>query len=93
LIAGRGAAAFRLTSTLATASARCKGVSGAPNPGSSFVARLTREHEAAEPRPWKMGDAPPDCIAQMLRAIVGIQVETTRLRGKGCATLDPRRGL
>ncbi len=46
------------------------------------VARLTREHEAAEPRPWKMGDSPPDYIAQMLKAIVGIQVEITRLEGK-----------
>jgi transcriptional regulator len=46
------------------------------------VARLTREHEAAEARPWKMGDSPPDYIAQMLKAIVGIQVEITRLEGK-----------
>ncbi len=46
------------------------------------VARLTREHEASEPRPWKMGDSPPEYIAQMLQAIVGIEVEITRLEGK-----------
>jgi transcriptional regulator len=47
-----------------------------------LVARLTRQHEAAEPRPWKMGDAPPDYIDTMLRSIVGIQVTITALEGK-----------
>jgi transcriptional regulator len=46
------------------------------------VARLTRVHEAAEPRPWKMGDSPSDYIDRMLEAIVGIQVAITRLEGK-----------
>jgi transcriptional regulator len=46
------------------------------------VARLTRVHEAGEPRPWKMGDSPPDYIDGMLKAIVGIEVEITRLEGK-----------
>jgi len=46
------------------------------------VARLTRTHEAGEPRPWKMGDAPPDYLDAMLRAIVGIEVRITRLEGK-----------
>jgi transcriptional regulator len=46
------------------------------------VARLTRVHEATEPRPWKMGDSPPDYIDRMLEAIVGIQVAITRLEGK-----------
>ena len=46
------------------------------------VARLTREHEASEPRPWKMGDSPPDYIAHMLKAVVGIQVEIQRIEGK-----------
>ena len=46
------------------------------------VARLTRVHEATEPRPWKMGDSPPDYIDRMLQAIVGIQVAITRLEGK-----------
>nr|WP_157040561.1 FMN-binding negative transcriptional regulator [Polaromonas naphthalenivorans] len=37
-----------------------------------IVARLTRQHEAAEPRPWKMGDAAPEYIDTLLRSIVGI---------------------
>jgi transcriptional regulator len=47
-----------------------------------LVARLTRTMEANEPRPWKMGDAPADYISQMLGAIVGIEIEVTRLVGK-----------
>jgi transcriptional regulator len=47
-----------------------------------LVARLTRKMEAGEPAPWKMGDAPADYIAQMLAAIVGIEIEVTRLTGK-----------
>ncbi len=46
------------------------------------VARLTRRHEAAEPAPWKMGDAPADYLDQMVRMIVGIEVEISRLEGK-----------
>ncbi len=29
----------------------------------SVVARLTHAHEAGQPHPWKMGDAPPDYLA------------------------------
>ncbi|CAE6738924.1 Protease synthase and sporulation protein PAI 2 [Paraburkholderia domus] len=47
-----------------------------------LVARLTRKMEAGEPVPWKMGDAPADYIAQMLGAIVGLEIEVTRLVGK-----------
>ena len=46
------------------------------------VGRLTRHHEASEPKPWKMGEAPPDYIQAMLQAIVGIEVAITRLEGK-----------
>jgi transcriptional regulator len=46
------------------------------------VARLTRTHEAQEPKPWKMGDSSPDYIDGMVRAIVGIEVLVTRLEGK-----------
>jgi transcriptional regulator len=46
------------------------------------VARLTREHEAGEPCPWKMTDAPSDYIAHELTQIVGIEIELTRLEGK-----------
>jgi transcriptional regulator len=47
-----------------------------------LVARLTRRMEAAQPRPWKMGDAPADFITQILANIVGIEIEVTRLVGK-----------
>lgn len=46
------------------------------------VARLTRTHEAAQPAPWKMTDSPKDVIDAMLKAIVGVEIEITRLVGK-----------
>jgi transcriptional regulator len=47
-----------------------------------LVARLTRHHEANQPVPWKMGDAPQDYIDAMLKAIVGIEIDVTQLVGK-----------
>ena len=46
------------------------------------VARLTRTHEASQPEPWKMSDAPKDYLEPMLKAIVGIEIEITKLQGK-----------
>jgi transcriptional regulator len=46
------------------------------------VARLTRKMEAGEPVPWKMGDSPEEFIGTMLKAIVGIEIEVTKLVGK-----------
>lgn len=46
------------------------------------VGRLTRRHEATEPRPWKMSDSTPDFINGMLRQIVGIEITVTSLEGK-----------
>jgi transcriptional regulator len=46
------------------------------------VARLTRAHEAGEPQPWRMADAPKDYIDAMVAAIVGLEIEVTRLIGK-----------
>ena len=46
------------------------------------VGRLTRTHEASEPRPWKMGDSAPEFVDQMLRHIVGIEIAITSLEGK-----------
>jgi transcriptional regulator len=48
----------------------------------SVVARLTRRHEAGEPQPWKMADAPADYIENLLQHIVGIEVAVTSLEGK-----------
>jgi len=47
-----------------------------------MVARLTRTHEATQPAPWKMTDGPKDYIDMMLKAIVGMEIEITRLVGK-----------
>lgn len=55
------------------------------------VARLTRTHEAQEPRPWKMGDSAPEYIDAMLQSIVGIEIAITRLQGK--AKLSQNREL
>jgi transcriptional regulator len=48
------------------------------------VARLTHAHEAGtgSPRPWTMTDPAPEYIDRMLAAIVGIEVEVTRMVGK-----------
>jgi transcriptional regulator len=46
------------------------------------VARLTRTHEAAQPQPWKMGDAPAAYLAGELAQIVGLEIAVTRWEGK-----------
>ena len=47
-----------------------------------LLARLTRTHEAGQPRPWRMGDAPADYLAEELAQIVGIEIDLTRIEGK-----------
>ena len=47
-----------------------------------LVGRLTKTHEAAQPIPWKMADSPRDYIDTLVEAIVGIEVELTRIVGK-----------
>jgi transcriptional regulator len=48
----------------------------------ALVGRLTDHHEAAQATPWQVGDAPDEFVAQMLRAIVGIEIELSALVGK-----------
>lgn len=48
----------------------------------SLVSGLTDTHEAPRTPPWKLADAPEDYVQQMLRAIVGIEIEVSRLVGK-----------
>ena len=43
---------------------------------------LTSHHEAPRAQPWAVGDAPEEYIARQLRAIVGVEIEITRLEGK-----------
>lgn len=48
------------------------------------VARLTRTHESRLDGhdPWRMSDAPKDFIDELLKAIVGIEIEIVKLVGK-----------
>jgi transcriptional regulator len=48
----------------------------------AFLARLTARHEADQPQPWQVGDAPPAYIDKLLKAIVGIEIPLARLEGK-----------
>jgi transcriptional regulator len=48
----------------------------------AFVTRLTERHEAGRALPWHVTDAPADYIDAMLKAIVGIEIEVTRVEGK-----------
>ena len=48
----------------------------------AFVTRLTERHEGGRPAPWHVTDAPANYIDSMLEAIVGIEIEVTRLEGK-----------
>lgn len=48
----------------------------------SLVRRLTDRHEAREPRPWSVDDAPSEYVAGQLRAIVGVEVVISRIEAK-----------
>jgi transcriptional regulator len=48
----------------------------------ALVGRLTKKHEASQPKPWKMSDAPRDYMEMMVKSIVGIEIEITRMIGK-----------
>ncbi len=48
----------------------------------ALVTRLTERHEGDRPMPWHVADAPPDFLEAMLKAIVGIEIEVTRVEGK-----------
>jgi transcriptional regulator len=48
----------------------------------ALVGRLTHRHEASRPAPWAVDDAPGDYVAQMLRAIVGLEIPVAALVGK-----------
>jgi len=48
----------------------------------ALVGRLTDTHEASRAQRWQVEDAPADYIQQMLRAIVGIEIQITSLQSK-----------
>ena len=51
-------------------------------PAMPLVTRLTDHHAATQRSPWAVADAPDDCIATMLRAIVSIEILPISLDGK-----------
>lgn len=48
----------------------------------NLVRRLTTKHEADRDHPWSVDDAPRPYIEGQLRAIVGIELEITRIEAK-----------
>jgi transcriptional regulator len=48
----------------------------------ALVSRLTQRHEATQPKPWAVSDAPEHYIQTMLRAIAVIEIPLQSLVGK-----------
>ena len=48
----------------------------------ALVRRLTEKHEADQVRPWTPDDAPPAFVAGQLRAIVGVELQISRIEAK-----------
>ncbi len=47
-----------------------------------ILTRLTKRHEATQPHPWHLTDAPTEFTDKMLGQIVGLRLEIRRLQGK-----------
>lgn len=54
----------------------------APEEVLDIITRLTDRHEAEQPHPWQVADAPADFTQRLLGNIVGIELSITRLQGK-----------
>ena len=48
----------------------------------AHLTNLTGIHEADSPIPWKVGDAPADYVASLVKGIVGLEMVIERLEGK-----------
>lgn len=46
------------------------------------VSELSDTHEAGRELPWSVADAPEEYVGALLKAIVGIEIEITRIEGK-----------
>lgn len=46
------------------------------------LARLTEQHEAGRPTPWRIEDAPADYVERLLRGIVGVELAVTRVEAQ-----------
>lgn len=51
----------------------------APDALLDLVSRLSDHHEAARAEPWRVSDAPADYIERLLRGVVGLRLEITRI--------------
>lgn len=47
-----------------------------------LLERLTARHEAGQPKPWHVSDAPADHIEKSLGGIVGLEISIDRIEGK-----------
>jgi transcriptional regulator len=47
-----------------------------------LLERLTDRHEAGQPKPWHVSDAPADHIDKSLGGIVGLKISIERIEGK-----------
>jgi transcriptional regulator len=50
------------------------------------VGELTTKHEAGAEHPWAVSDAPEAFVAGQLRAVVGVELEITRIEAKAKAS-------
>jgi transcriptional regulator len=48
----------------------------------AHVSELSDVNEASQPRPWAVADAPEEFVGALAKAIVGIEIEITRIEGK-----------
>lgn len=48
----------------------------------THLAAITAAHERNLPEPWQLSDAPAEYLNKMLKAIVGIEIQITKLQGK-----------
>ncbi len=55
------------------------------------VGELTTLHESAAGRAWKVEDAPADFVVQMLKGVVGVEMEVERIEAK--AKMSQNRSL
>lgn len=46
------------------------------------LTRLTAQHEATQPHPWQVADAPAEFTHKLLGQIVGVRFEIRRMQGK-----------
>lgn len=47
-----------------------------------FLQQLTEMHEADQPKPWQVEDAPEEYLQRMMQAVVGVEIEIVTMIGK-----------